>query len=79
MSTFSWSRLPWPQQNGSNGTASRPLLTGQEAQVEEVDEEIGSRGVHEDPRYGTLETDPGPGPIIMPSGLQPNHNEWRED
>lgn len=77
-SSFSWSRLQWGQPNGNDRSTSRPLLTGQESQVEEVDEEIGPRGP-DDPRYGTLETNPGPGPAILPSGLQPHYNEWREE
>lgn len=78
MSNFSWSRIQWSHQSSSERAASRPLLTGQEAQVEEVDEEIGPRGP-DDPRYGTLETNSGPGPTVLPSGLQPHYNEWREE
>lgn len=76
-SSSSWTRLWWPQQDGSERTTSRPLLTRQEAQVEEVDEEVGPGGP-DDPRYGTLETNSGPDPTNLPSEMQSPQNERRE-
>lgn len=81
MPAFSWSSLSQPriQEHGEERSASRPLLTGHEEQIEEVDEEIAESGLGNSPAYGTTEARHDFGPRIQPSGLQPDHNEWRED
>lgn len=81
MSNLSWSGLSqqWFQRNSGDRAASRPLLTGQEAQVEEVSEEIGESGLENGRRYGSMDASRGSGSRIQPSGLQPEHNEWRDN
>lgn len=79
---FSWSDIfhQWSRRDGHGGTASRPLLTGRVTQAEEADEEeAGEAGQEDERRYGSTENGRGhAGPRIEPSGLQPEHNEWRD-
>lgn len=78
---FSWSDAfrQWPRRgDGSGGSASRPLLTESESQIEEVDEETGEAGRENGHRYGATDNS-GSGPRIEPSGLVPERNEWRDE
>lgn len=77
---FSWRNVfeGWTRGRVTGGHASRPLLTGQEEQVEEVDADVGESGRGNGPRYGTAEGSGAPGSRVMPSGLQPERNEWQD-
>lgn len=68
----------WTRGKGTGGPASRPLLRGQEEQVEEADEEIGEGGRGNGSRYGAAEGNVASGPRVLPSGLQPERNEWQD-
>lgn len=72
MSIFSWTRLSqqlFQHNNGGEEGASRPLLTGHEAQIEEIQGETEENGLQNGLRYGGLDANRGSGPIIQLSGL----------
>lgn len=62
----------WAQLNGGERSA-RPLLAGQQEQIEEVDEAI-EDGLDNGARYGATEANLGSSLRIQPSALQPEHD-----
>lgn len=80
-SGFSWGDLCrlWSRRDGVGGSAGRPLLAGRDAQIQEVDEEVGEADREVERRYGALEGSRDTGPRIEPSGLSQERNEWRAD
>ncbi|KAF3766159.1 hypothetical protein M406DRAFT_356222 [Cryphonectria parasitica EP155] len=82
-SRFSWSDIL--SRHGARGhgpvggSASRPLLTDNTAQIQEVDEEVGETEQENERRYGAIEGGGERGPRVEPSSLFSAQNDWRDD
>ncbi|CAN8103518.1 unnamed protein product [Discula destructiva] len=78
--SFSWTDMlqPWTRRSGADGSASRPLLTDNHAQIEEVDEEAGESGRVSGPRYRATGANGDSAPRVQPSGLQSERNAWQD-